>query len=103
MKLQQALSYLGMDPGAPMKKQTHFKRQDIYQRNKAKVWSDANFIPFNVASRDNFFDVIGKDIEFYTLDAHANLLVSAIDRIWPHPDPKDTIRNTPLCTKPQQL
>ena len=78
MKLWQALSYLRMDPGAPMKKQAHFKRRNSYQRNNGKVRSlqDAHFIPFNVADLDLFIDVIDDDLDIFTPDSNENPPVS---------------------------
>ena len=70
MKLRYALSYLRMEPSAPLKKQTHFKGRNSYQRNNAMVRSlqDAGFIPFDGADAENFLDVVDDDLQVFTPD-----------------------------------
>ena len=75
MKLRHALSYLRMEPSAPLKKQTHFKGRNSYQRNNAMVRSlqDAGFIPFDGADADNFLDVVNNDLQVFTPDIINNV------------------------------
>ena len=68
LKLQQSLSYLGIDPDAAFKKKSNFKGKQSYEKNRAFVRSlmQANFIPFPRADADLFIDVVDGDYEVFT-------------------------------------
>ena len=70
LKLRQALTYLRMDPQAPLKKKAHFRGRNSYQKNNNYVRSlqDAGFIPFDGADADNFIDVVDNDHEVFSPD-----------------------------------
>ena len=70
MKLQQSLTYLGMDPNANLKKRTHFTNKNTYDRHRSTVCSliDAGFIPYSQADVDTFIDVIDGEPDVFTPD-----------------------------------
>ena len=70
MKLQQALSFLKIDPAAPFKKRQHFRGRNTYTKNSSFVRSlqDAGFIPYNGADADNFIDVVDEHHDVFTPD-----------------------------------
>jgi len=70
MKLQQSLTYLGINPDANHHKRTHFTRKKTYDRHRSTVRSliDAGFIPYSLADVDTFIDVVDGDPDVFSPD-----------------------------------
>ena len=76
MKLQQSLTFLGMDPTANFKKKSHFTNKRSYDRHRGTVRSliDAGFIPYSQADVDTFIDVIDGEPDVFSPD-----IINAVD------------------------
>ena len=76
MKLQQSLSFLGMDPNANFKKRSHFTKKNSYDRHRGTVRSliDAGFIPYSQADIDTFIAVIDGESYVFSPD-----IINAVD------------------------
>ena len=70
MKLQQSLTYLGINPDANHNKRTHCTRKKTYDRHRSTVRSliDAGFIPYSLADVDTFIDVVDGDPDVFSPD-----------------------------------